>query len=558
MSQITEVSTDVLVIGGGIAGLCAANKAADEGADVLITEKSNASCCGQLPTAGGGISLHRGIPPFNNEEHIKTLIEEGEYLNDQEWTESYVSNTFKSIQEIAEWGVPFATDMDGKIELDGYNSVRCIRPEMCNQVLLGRAMDKGAKVLNKMYMVSLLKHDGRVVGAVGFHYQTGDFYVIKSKATIIATGGCNYKCARFLHMDCGEGVAMAYNAGAELRNTEFCNTFIGIDKYSFGRKQARLINFLENALGENMIEKYPEMDQPRIHFNNFRKTVLAFYREIEAGRGPIYLNLTKHPELVKSSYIVQGARPMDLCMGYANMLRRSDIDLREDKLEYKIMPEFHAGPIRIDLNSETTVPGLYAVGDAIQNGCGFVGAYEAGALPLGPLGLCIVTGLRAGAAAGKAIADTPKPEVSTDETDKLKAEIFAPLGVKEGYDPYNLIEEIQEIVFKFANSYVKHQDRLEKALEKIEEIKDKLSKVTAKDSHELVRCNEAKSMIICAEALFRASLMRKETRGSNIREDYPERDDDNWLKWIIVKKENDKINLRAEPVPIEKYKYKPD
>jgi succinate dehydrogenase/fumarate reductase flavoprotein subunit len=94
-------------------------------------------------------------------------------------------------------------------------------------------------------------------------------------------------------------------------------------------------------------------------------------------------------------------------------------------------------------------------------------------------------------------------------------------------------------------------------LGKIEEIKAKLPRLTAKDSHELVRCHEAKAMVTCAELLYRASLMRTETRGSNIRDDYPERDDKNWLKWIIIRKEDGKMKLRTEPVPIERYKLKP-
>jgi succinate dehydrogenase/fumarate reductase flavoprotein subunit len=91
----------------------------------------------------------------------------------------------------------------------------------------------------------------------------------------------------------------------------------------------------------------------------------------------------------------------------------------------------------------------------------------------------------------------------------------------------------------------------------LDKVKEKLPCLMAKDSHELVRCHEAKSMVVHAELLFRSSLMRTETRGSNIREDYPERDDKNWLKWIIIKKEDEIMKLWTEPVPIEKYKYKP-
>lgn len=240
------------------------------------------------------------------------------------------------------------------------------------------------------------------------------------------------------------------------------------------------------------------------------------------------------------------------------MMHRLGIDVTQQKVEWTIVPEFHAGPIRVDLNCETTLPGLYATGDACQNGSAYEGSLEGCALPGGvPLCFAAVTGFRAGTAAGKAVPTIPEPEFNTTEAHKLKREIFAPLGVKEGYNPYDAIKEIQEVVFPFKNSYVKRKDRLENALGMIEKVKAKLPNLTARDSHELVRCHEAKSMVTCAETLYRASLMRTETRGTNIREDYPERDNKNWLKWIIIRKEDGKMKLWTEPVPIEKYKHKP-
>jgi succinate dehydrogenase/fumarate reductase flavoprotein subunit len=129
--------------------------------------------------------------------------------------------------------------------------------------------------------------------------------------------------------------------------------------------------------------------------------------------------------------------------------------------------------------------------------------------------------------------------------------------VNKGWNPYDAIKEIQEVAFKIKNSYFKRKERLEEALGAIEKVEAKLPGLAARDSHELVRCHEARNMAINAEILYRASLLRTETRGTNIREDYPERDDKNWLKWIIVKKEDGKMKLWTEPVPIEKYRHRP-
>jgi succinate dehydrogenase/fumarate reductase flavoprotein subunit len=174
-----------------------------------------------------------------------------------------------------------------------------------------------------------------------------------------------------------------------------------------------------------------------------------------------------------------------------------------------------------------------------------------------PISLAIVTGFWAGTAAGKAAANTPEPKISKAEVNQLQKEILAPLGKKDGYNAYDAVKDVQEVVFKLKNSFVKREDRLQNALGKIEEIQAKFANLTAKDSHELVRCHEAKAMATNAELLYKASLLRKETRGCHIREDYPNKDDKNWLKWIILKKEDGKTKSWTEPVPIEKYKYKP-
>jgi len=564
MSELAKVlSTDVLVIGGGIAGLCAANKAADQGAEVLIVEKGNTPWTGQAPSSGGAFNA---VPPEGVEAQVKFMIKEGEYLNDQDWTYTYTKDSHPVIFEMAQWGDFFPRDISGEIVYTPPLLIRLYRTELFQPTLLRRALEKGAKVLNRVYVADLLKQDGRVAGAIGFHYRTGEFYVIQSKATIIACGGANYKARTLFHTNCGEGVAMAYNVGAELRNAEFANTYMLSNKYTCADDRAAdsVRQAYENALGESMVQKYPELDpvrEPGIPGGGglvFRRWVRAMYKEIDAGRGPIYLNLTGQPDLAQMRYQANIITHQNRTHGYVRMMQKLGIDVTKQKVEWTIVPEFHGGPIRVDLNCETTVRGLYATGDACQNGSAYEGALEGCALPGGvPLAFAAVTGFRSGVAAGKAASSLPKPEFNMADAEKMKREIYAPLGAKEGYNPYDAIREIQEIVFPFKNSYIKRKDRLESALGRIEKVKAKLPTLAAKDSHELVRCHEAKAMVLNAETLYRASLMRTETRGTNVREDYPDRDDQNWLKWVILRKEGEGMKLWTEPVPIEKYKHKP-
>jgi len=500
MSELAKVfSTDVLIIGGGISGLCAANKAADQGADVLITDKSTTGWCGQMPASGGAFTC----PPTPDmiEAQVKFYVKEGEYLNDQEWTYTFVRDTFPCIEEMSQWGLPFHTDSAGRLDLGrAGGTARCTRAEMALPTLLGRVLRKGARVLNKVYMVNLLKRDGRIVGAFGFHYQTGDAYIVQSKATIICSGGCNYKSRPLFHINCGEGVAIAYDAGAEIRNAEFANHFMVSNKFTLNNTSPPGPDLFENALGESLVSKYPEMNHlqdpstpPWLTRAIHNRWVLAWYKEIEASRGPIYCNLIGRPE--RTVGFGDSVRIPDLTHGYVNTMKSLGIDLMKEKVEWKIVPEFHAGPIRVDTNCETTLPGLYATGDAVQNGSAYWGAREGCGLP-SPLSFAMVTGFRAGRAAGKAVSSLPETELDTGEVDRLKEEMFAPLAVKDGFSPYDAIKEIQAVVFKLKNSYIKHNDR--------------------------------------------------------------ERDDKNWLKWIIITKEGEKMKLSTEPVPIDKYKYRPD
>jgi succinate dehydrogenase/fumarate reductase flavoprotein subunit len=545
-------TTDVLIIGGSIAALSAANKAVDKGVDVLIADKSTAGFSGQVPLAGGHFAC---VPPDKVEMRFKYFTENGEFLNDQEFTEAFVKATYPAIEEMSSW-TPFYQSFprksDDTLMLNAPMGVSITNPRRDLQypMMLRRVLDKGGKVLNKVYIADLVMRDGRVVGAVGFHYQTGQLYVIQAKAVILACGGCMFKSRPLWHVNCGEGVAMAYKAGAEIRNAEFGNMFSVTNKYTLddgGFTFELTERFCENTLGENIEDKYPQIQRAP----NFR-AIQAWVKEIEDGRGPISVDLTKHLEIIKTGgYERWGDQNID----FLNKMKRLGLDPSKQKIEFAIAPEFHEGPIRVNLKSQTTIPGVYAAGDILWHGSAWYGAvdWQRG----NPMSLALVTGIWAGAAAGETVSSTPKPKISKAEIEELKKDIFAPLGKKSGYDPYNAIKDVQEVTFKIKNSVIKSQDRLEGALSKIEDIKAKLPTLMAKDSHELVRCHEAKAMVTCAELLYRASLMRTETRGSNIREDYPARDDKNWLKWIIIKKEDDKMNLWTEPVPIDKYKIKP-
>jgi succinate dehydrogenase/fumarate reductase flavoprotein subunit len=169
----------------------------------------------------------------------------------------------------------------------------------------------------------------------------------------------------------------------------------------------------------------------------------------------------------------------------------------------------------------------------------------------------IFGGMRAGPGAARFASEGRSPEVNNVEVKRLKEDMFAPMRRDKGLLPDDAIYPIQETVAPVKYSLRRSKERLEEALFRIKEVQERLPELWAKDGHGLVKCHEAKSMALCAEMVFRAALMRTESRGWYYREDYPERDDKNWLKWIIIKQEAGKMVFSTEPVPIDKYKFKP-
>jgi succinate dehydrogenase/fumarate reductase flavoprotein subunit len=169
----------------------------------------------------------------------------------------------------------------------------------------------------------------------------------------------------------------------------------------------------------------------------------------------------------------------------------------------------------------------------------------------------LFTSFRGGPHAARFAAEAASPKIHYEEIQRFKEGIFAPMERYKGLSPDDAIYLIQDVVCKVKYNLRRSKDRLEEAISKIEEVRQRLSELYAKDGHGLGKCHESKSMALCAEMTLRAALMRTESRGSHFREDYPARDDQNWLKWIIIKQKEGKMVLSTEPVPIEKYRIRP-
>jgi len=566
------ISADLLIIGGGIAGLVAANKAKEEypNLDVLIVEKQTVGYAGKAPKTGGFVCFsgpNDDIDKFM-EWHVTKV---GAYLNDQELLERYCREALSCFEKLGEWGVTFFRDAQGKLVimkswLAPHNwSMAIISLDMALP-LRARARRMGVRILNKVQVVRLLTSDNRVVGAVGFNILDGKFYIFKAKATLIASGACSYKVKRFWMSAAGEGIAAAYWAGAEMRNAEFGNLYAhivarDIDSTIGGMYAPEQI---VNALGESLLKKYVTEPSPwgyPVH----PTFALGWEKEVREGRGPIYADLTipAPPRLAPRESMVSGRNPLPK---NAEFYGRQEEKIRKywqpaspTKVEVALYFHGEQSCIKVDHDMRTTLPGLFAVGDA-----SYAGSAAAGATPAPPgitqgcgLGFAIVSAMWAGYPAARYASEAPEPEVDYEQVKQFKEEIYAPIKRSGGVPPEEIIADIHDVVVPMKYNMRRSEKGLKEALSEIERIKQKLPNLWARDFHYLMKCHEAKAMVTCAEMMFRAALMRTESRGWHYREDYPSMDNKNWLKWIIIKKEDEKMKLYTEDVPIHKYKYKP-
>jgi succinate dehydrogenase/fumarate reductase flavoprotein subunit len=432
-----------------------------------------------------------------------------------------------------------------------------IDPYMCHS-MAKYAKTQGIRFLDRIAVIDLLKDDGRVAGAVGFSVENGSFHVFQARSVILANGSQNYDVTP-LWCHTGNGIAAAWRAGAEMRNAEIGQgfDFARVDPQGwlyYGVHGGGHIahDHLINVDGENISQKH----RPGFHSSMDPQAVYAWYKEILAGKGPICVDVSifSQPAFFKF-------HPAALDQMYREAVKANFVPNQS----FQVVPGFigEVGCVKVDHQMATTVPGLFGAGDLVGCGSARGGAFIT---PPGKIhGTGIMNALFTGTRSGPAAATFAKalktwgivPTIDSDQVSESRARIYAPLDCRDGLSPYEVIRQIQDAIAPADYSIIKTEERLKVALVEVLSLKPKLEMLKAKDFHELYKCVDAQSMVLCAEMFYRASLMRKETRGWHFREDYPEKDNKNWLKWINLRNVGGKMELYTEDVPFEKYPYKP-
>ena len=376
----TVISTDILIVGGGIAGLSAAitAKETDQSLSILIVDKASVSK-GHAGKGGRTAGLLSYVTEKDDpEDFVKYCLEEiGFYLNDQILLRELAYSSKGIAERLAEWGVEVLRDETGKIKYAKWPfpwGTASIDPEMCVN-MSKYSKRQGVRFLDRIAVTDLLKDEDRVAGAVGFSLRDGGYYIFKADTIILANGSQNYDvtpvwCAT------GNGTAAAWRAGAQMRNAEFGNMcdFARVDPrgwiYGGAHGGAHTAHdHLCNAKGENISEKY----RPGLHSSMDPIAALAWYKETLAGNGPISVDVDvfSFPEFFKFH-----PKAEDTLRRHAAMA-----NFPKDKQPYEVVPGFigELSCVRVDHQMATTVPGLFAVGDISGSG-----SARGGAVPTPP------------------------------------------------------------------------------------------------------------------------------------------------------------------------------
>ena len=526
MTNERVTKTDVLVIGGGIAGGYAAIKAADAGASVTLIDKGYMSRSGQSPYVDSFLVFNEDWGD-NLDEWMDMIGQVGEHVNHREWTRAGLVESHDRYEELVEWGVEFAKHDDGTLyrKLSNLGPAKTIfmEPTTIPVALREQCLARGVNILYRRMIYDLLMRDGKVVGAVGFGIKGASLTVIECKSVVLATGASGLKGPHWpIHSLTGDGDAMAYRAGAAITGKEF------MDPHPTNAAEPADFNWRFKFGGRKLEDKGP----PQGHLTNAEGDVvkqrgtlfLDLEFEAHAGRAPVQF----HPEgdRVEGRTLVGGGA----------------LGMSIHKAE---------GVWAKDMNGWSGVPGLYAAGDAL-------GSMASGAT-YAAMGLssanCTVTGARAGTAAAEYAATIEESSICSEQLEQMRSKILAPLERKGGFTAAWVTNLLQSYMMPYFVLMVKHQDRLEATLTMVEFLRDHLvPKMFATDPHELRLVHETANMVLNAEMRLRAGLFRTESRGCHYREDFPARDDD-WLAWVLIREQDGKMALEKELIPDE---WKPD
>ena len=577
-------SYDVIVIGAGGAGLRAAIEASAQGARTALVCKSLLGKAHTVMAEGGVAAALGNVWPEDDwKVHFRDTMRGGKMLNNWRMAQIHAQEAPDRVLELEEWGALFDRTKDGLIlqrDFAGHRYARLAHVgdrtglEMI-RTLQNNAVHKGIDVFMECTVQRLLKDGDRITGALAYWRESGRFVLFRSKAIVLATGGVG-KCWKITSNSweyTGDGHALALDAGADLIDME-CVQFHptgmvwppsvrgilvtegvrGDGGILTNTEQRRfMFDYITEYFKAETADGEAEADAWYVdHRNNRRPPELlprdevarAINAEVKAGRGTehggVYLDIAsrKDPDYIRKR----------LPSMYHQFKELAGVDITREPMEVGPTCHYIMGGVRVEADTAATaVPGLFAAGEVAG---GMHGSNRLGGNSLSDL---LVFGRRAGLnAALYANALDEKMTVDVQAVEEAARWMLAPFDREDGENPYAIHADLQQCMHELVG-IIRTEDELQQALKEIDALAERAARVSVVGNRQYNPgwhlAMDLTSMLTVSEAVTRAAIERKESRGGHTREDYPSTDASLGGVNIVVRKRDDGIGLTREPLP---------
>ena len=556
----TEYEThdhDVLIIGAGGAGLRAALGVLAQGVNVGVVCKSLLGKAHTVMAEGGIAAAMGNVDSADNwRTHFRDTMRGGKLLNNWRMAQIHAQEAPERVRELEQWGALFDRTKDGEIlqrAFGGHTFRRlCHVGDRTGLEMIRTLQDRGVQMGIDVYMectISRLLKDGdRVAGAFGYWREQGRFVLFRAKSIVIATGGIGkvFKITSNSWEYTGDGMALAFEAGAELKDMEFVQFHPtgmvwppGVQGLLVTEAVRGEGGILRNKLGERFMEKY---DPKRMELSTRDVVARSIYTEVREGRGTehggAYLDISHKP----ADYVKKKLPSM-----YHQFKELADVDITKGPMEVGPTCHYMMGGIRVEAETaQSSVPGLFAAGEAAA---GLHGANRLGGNSLSDL---LVFGRRAGLAAADHAQTVQNTSLDSAQIEAAARELLAPFERKEGENPYTIHRDLQDVMQNLVGIFRTRED-LTRALQELGKLKERAEHLSVEGSRMFNPgwhlAQDLRSMLTVSEAVTLSAIAREESRGAHSRIDYPNLDATWGTKNNVIVRDGDTMALRQSPVP---------